>query len=322
MKLQIYHIRTYVLLFIVAIAIVSCKKTQEASLLAPGAVYIKEALNTDTLSASINKLSNVKDSIVTVKLQASVKQAAGSGTHTVVFGVDTSEMAAYRAKYGNIPILPASSYFIPFDSGNIAVGTTTSSSAEINIVSETPLLTGVTYVLPIVIKNVDGQATETTGQGQVIYLLIKIAGIDRGTPINKALWKVVSYSSELAAADGPQYVLDNNPVTAWVSITTGTMPQYVTLDMGQNYNLKMVTYQDWASAAAGAAPTQLMIELSTDGSNWTNMGTFTDTAPGTALKYLAMNPVTTARYIRFTVLQVTKLGNFTFVGIAEIGAND
>jgi hypothetical protein len=320
MKLQIHHIRTIVLLCTLAIATVSCKKSQEATLLAPGAASIKEALNTDTLSASKTMIAT-KDSIVTVKLEAVLKAAAPSGTHTVVLGVDTSQMAAYRAKYGNMPVLPAANYLIPFASCNIAAGATASSSAEINIGSESTLQPFTTYVLPVVIKTVDDQAPERTSQGQVIYLLIKTTSI-YGSPISKASWSITSYSSELSAANGPAKVLDNTS-SYWLTSLTGSMPQYVTIDMGQSYNIKTVTYQDWVYYAYGANPTQIMIELSTDGNTWANMGTFTDTAPSFLVKNLPMNPVTPARYIRFTVLQATKYVNtYTAVAIAEIGANN
>lgn len=322
MKLQIYHIRTFALLCIAAIATISCKKNQVEPQLAPSAVSIKDAFNTDT--AKTVKLSTEKDSLITIKLVAAVAQAAGSDGHTVVFGVDTSQMSAYRAKYGNALVLPASSYFIPFASGNIAAGTTESSAAEINILGESLLRPSTTYVLPVVIKSVDGQSPEKTGQGQLIYLLFKTAGTDFGAAISKTGWSIVSYSSTYSAALYPAaYAIDNKPNTQWVSNLTGTMPQYVTIDMGQSYNLKAVTFQEWASYAAGANPTQIMIELSTDGSNWTNAGTYNDAAPGTAIKNLKLSKVTPARYIRFTVLKASVYASiYTPVAIAEIGANN
>lgn len=323
MKLQIYHIRTFVILCIIAIATISCKKSQVEPLLAPNGVYIKDALTTDT--AKTIKLSTAKDSLVTIKLVAAVAQAAGSGIHTVVFGVDTSQMAAYRVKYGNATVLPASSYFIPFTSSNIAAGATESNTAEINIVTETALLPSTTYVLPVVIKSVDGQSPKATGsKGQIIYLLFRAVGIDYGTPISKTSWSIVSYSTTNSTTTYPAaYVLDNKPGTQWVSLISAPMPQYVTIDMAQSYNLKAVTFQEWASFASGANPTQIMIELSTDGSNWTNAGTYNDASPGTAIKSLKLSKVTPARYIRFTVLKASVYATiYTPVAIAEIGANN
>lgn len=322
MKLQIYHIRTFFILCIVAIATISCKKSQVEPLLAPEGVYIKDALNTDT--AKTVRLSTTKDSLITIKLVAAIAQAAGSGSHTVAFGVDTSQMAAYRAKYGNALVLPASSYFIPFTSCNIAAGATESNTAEINIVTATSLRPSTNYVLPVVIKSVDGQSPGKIGKGQIIYLLFRATGIDYGIPISKTSWSIVSYSSTYSISVYPAtYVLDNKPGTQWVSNLTGSMPQYVTIDMGQSYNLKTVTYQNWASFAAGANPTQIMIELSTDGNSWVNAGTYTDTAPGTAVKNLKLNTVTPARYIRFTVLKASVYASiYTPVAIAEIGANN
>jgi F5/8 type C domain/Domain of unknown function (DUF1735) len=320
MKFQI-HLRRYILLCIVAVATVSCKKTTDTPLLAPGAIYISEAVNTDT--AKTIKMSTDKDSLFTIKLEAAVK-AATSGTHNIVLGVDTSKMAAYRSKYGNATALPSSSYFIPFASCQIPAGATKSNSAEINILSQSTLRPLTTYVLPVVIKNVDGQTPETIGQGQVIYLVLKTIGIDYGTPINKASWSIVAYSATYSAALYPATAaIDSKPGTQWVTPLTTPMPQYITIDMAQTYNLKAVTYQEWSSFSAGANPSQIKIELSTDGSNWLNMGTFTDTAPSTAVKNLPMKPVTPARYIRFTVLQASIYASiYTPVAIAEIGANN
>lgn len=320
MKFQI-HLRKYILLCIVAVVTVSCKKNTDMPLLAPGAAYINEAVNTDT--AKTIKMSTDKDSLFTVKLEVAVK-AAASGTHNVVLGVDTSKMAAYRAKYGNASVLPSSSYFIPFANCQIPAGATKSNSAEINILSQSLLRPLTTYVLPVVIKNVDGQVPETIGQGQIIYLVFKTTGVDYGTPINKAGWSIATYSATYSAAIYPATaVLDNKPGTQWVTPLTTPMPQYITIDMAQTYNLKAVTYQEWTSFAAGANPTQIKVELSTDGNNWLNMGTFTDTAPGTSVKNLPMKPVTPARYIRFTVLQASIYASiYTPVAIAEIGANN
>jgi hypothetical protein len=322
MKLQIYHIRTFAFLCIIAIATISCKKNQVEPQLAPSAVYIKEAFSTDT--AKTVKLSTDKDSLITIKLTAAVAQAASSGGHAIVFAVDTNQMSAYRAKYGNALVLPASSYFIPFASGSIAAGATESSAAEINILGESSLRQSTTYVLPVVIKSVDGQSPEKTGQGQVIYLLFKTGATDFGNPISKTSWSIVSFSSTYSAALYPAaYAIDNKPTTQWVSNLTGTMPQYVTIDMGQSYNLKVITFQEWASYAAGANPTQIMIELSTDGSNWTNAGTYNDASPGTVIKNLKLSKVTPARYIRFTVLKASVYASvYTPVAIAEIGANN
>jgi hypothetical protein len=322
MQLKIYRIRTYVFLCLLAIAMVSCKKNQDVALL-PGAASIKEAVNTDTLS---NTVSTDKDSLITIELEAVLKEAAGSGPHTVVLEVDTSEIVAYREKYGNMPVLPTSNYFIPFTSCNIAAGATVSSAAEINIISESKLKAQTTYVLPVVIKNVDGQAPQTIGQGQVIYLLIKTTGIDYGNPIDKASWSIISYSSAAGfptlSIYAPANVLDNNSGSIWATASNGTMPQYLTIDMGQSYNLRTVTYQDWPDYTLGGNPTQIMIELSTDLSTWSNMGQFADTVPSFAVKNLPINPVTPARYIRFTINQASLLGGYTQVALSEIGANN
>jgi hypothetical protein len=320
MKLQIDHIRTYILLLVVTAAAISCKKNTEAPMLAPGAVYIKEAVATDTLSAP--KLSTDKDTIFTFKLEAAVKVAAASGSHTAILGVDTSEMSAYRAKYGNMAVLPSSCYFIPFANCNIPIGATESNAAEINIVNQTALRPGTTYVLPVVVKNVDGQTPGTIGQDQVIYLLIKTTGIDYGSPISKASWKIVSFSSTAyASLFGAANVLDNNMASYWESGLGTPMPQFVTIDMGQSYNLKAVTYQNYPNFSKGGNPTQIMIELSTNGTTWVNSGTFADTAPSSIVKNLLITPVTPARYIRFTVLQATTYSGLAAVGISEIGAN-
>jgi hypothetical protein len=324
MKIKIESIRLYVLTVFSALTVISCKKnTAPPAILASSNAFIKEAVIADTLAGAV---SPDLDSIVTFKLEASVTNPV-SGTHTVVFGVDTGQMANYIAKYGTASLLPSSNYFIPFPDGNFTEEAKLSSAAQINIVNTSKLSPGTTYVLPVVMKSIDGQPIEKPLTDQAIYLVVRVSGIlsQGGTPINKAGWTIVSYSSQDDADGYPAInVLDNDVNTQWLSDQTQQLPQWLVIDMGQPHSLKAITFQyDPAFSLDGGAPTQVEIELSNDGTVWSNAGTFSGLNPGTQTQSLYLKSITAARYIRFTVLQATVLyAGYSYAFVSEIGAND
>lgn len=323
MNHKFYRHRLFAQIIVLTLFVSACKKDASTAgavqPLAPSSVFIKEAAMVDTLSSTV---SSEKDSITTVKLEAGVKNPV-SGAHTVTFAVDTTLLATYTAKYGAVKLLPANNYFVAFSTGNLQNGETSSSSAEINIANTSQLSPGTTYILPIVLSAIDNEAVQQPSAGQLIFMQIRVRPIDYGIPIVKTGWTIVTYSSELSG-QSPAYLLDNNPSTYWASNLNAPMPQFVTIDMGQSHNLKAVSFQNWNTSSSGANPTQIMIELSTDGTNWINAGTYAGGTPtaDNVVHNLKINPVAPARYIRFTVLQATSyFGVYTVVALSEIGAN-
>lgn len=310
--------RLGLLVIVLSAAVASCKKNKNEVAIPAGQVYIAQAAASDTLP---QKVSSAQDSVFIIKLQAAVHSTI-SGNHTVVFAVDTSQMVAYRAKYGNAQTLPLVNYNFPFFVSTINGGETTGTSTQLNIVQETRLQPATTYVLPVIIKTVDGQAPGQPGTGQVTYILIKTAPIDYGVPIDKTGWSVVSFSSQYTGYDAAN-VVGTGTTNFWWAFGVA-MPQYVTIDMAQQHRLKAVTFYNSDYYAFGNNPTQIQIELSLDGNTWTNMGSnFQGGTPGTTIHKLLMKPITQARYIRFTVLQSTLyFAYYSGVTVADIDAND
>lgn len=275
----------------------ACKKDNTAGVtagLTMGSVYIREAASADTLSYIAPVTA---DSVITMRISAAVKNRFGSGGHTVYFRIDTSLMKKYIGKYGNAMLLPANNYFVFRQL--VALGDTTY-PAEINVIKETQLLPSATYVLPVTIDSIQGQPEAVDTAKSTLFLLVKTG---KSPFVPKNTWSVVDYSSQSAAVYSPNNLIDNDPSTIWTTVFNDVMPQYVVIDMGQAYRISAVNFT--AANNLYGYPKNINIQVSTDGAQWSDMGTF----PGLGVltvQSLHIGPVT-ARYVRFTVLDAAPL---------------
>jgi hypothetical protein len=298
---------------LLSMAFGSCKKENQQ--MTTGSISIDH--KTDTLNYSV---STDKDTINTIEFKADVSGQTSNSTHTVYFKVDTTKLSGYTAKYGSATLLPSTSYLFVQSACSIPAGSSTSQPAQLNIFNGTSLQTGTTYVLPVIIQNVDG-STSPVAAGQVTYIIISTYSI-YGTPLNKMNWKIVSFSSDFSAYGlGVANAIDNNTTTFWYA--PNPMPQYATIDMGTAHPISYVTYFiAQVAASEGGYPLQTQIELSTDGVNWGKPQVFTGGTAATTVQLLKLAAVTSARYIRFTVIKAEPfIGTGSALLLAEIGAN-
>lgn len=325
MNTKTYRLIINLSVFIIA-TIFSCKKTDTVITkpISTSDVYIHESASVDTLSQAV---SVERDSIVTIKIQAALRssETIASNNHVVVFAVDTTQMAAYNNRYGVATLLPLSNYFLAFNTSIISNNST--SYAELNIANESQLTPLSTYILPLIIKSIDGQEVSNPDNNQVLYIIIKTLPIDYGNPIDKTGWSILSYSSALSSTVYPaNNLLDNDINTFWGSALNAPMPQYVVIDMAKQYNLRAITFTSCTTAGSGGDPEEVLVELSLDGTQWINAGTYVGTTINVAslLHRFKILPTTAARYIRFTVLKASYyvIPSLTLVELSEIGAND
>jgi len=275
-----------------------------------GSISIQALATADTI---VTAVPVTKDSVFVIGFKAMLQGQPSTVAHHVVFAVDTTQLAGFRAKYGNALLLPAKAYYFYQPDCSIPAGAALSDSAAINIVKGSTLHQLTTYVLPVIIRSVDGQ-TEGIAAGQVLYLVART-----GKSLNsKEDWTIVSYSSDNGAGYGAANVLDNDDQnTVWVTDLYKTMPQYVEIDFGSQLTFSGVTYRAPYYKYGYAYPKQIKIELSTDGTNWTDKGTFGgQTSDATQTIDIGAS---TARYLRFTVLAAAPLVSYDVVAIGGIG---
>ncbi len=284
--------------------------------LSTGSVSIQGySSTTDTL---VKEMPLVTDSVITFKLGAMLNGQPATSDHYIRFAVDTSKIALYREKYGDAFLLPDISYFFFKSDCYIRAGSTLSDSIAMNIVQENSLRPYSTYVLPLVIQSVNGQKN-AVAPGEVMYLVFK-AG--KASVIGKAEWKIVSVSSEWEPGMAVE-AIDNILTTGgWASDPYGSMPQNIVIDFGYPVTFSAVTDHPryYEIGQQGGVPTKVKIELSMDGTSWTDKGTFD--LEHLEEQVIDMGGECTAQYMRFTVLEATLMfGAYEAVYLTEIGLN-
>jgi len=278
----------------------ACSKENTPAVLPEGSVSFQFAADKDTIEMP---LSILKDSAVVIGLQAALSGTPSSSGHTVIFAVDTTRITAFRAKYGAANLMPSTSWLFYKSLARISAGESLSDSAQLNIGLQTKLTEYSTYVLPVVIQSVDGNPDGATGK-RVIYFVFKT-----GKPlfVSKTGWTIAGFSSANATSAATNLLDNNDLTTLWGSNLTQQMPQWVSINFNKEITFLALNYYIPVTLkypAMGGYPTSIQIETSMDGTNWVDKGIFA----GNIINNMQSIDVglTTARYLRFTVLAATK----------------
>lgn len=287
-----------------ACCLAACKKNDRSEIsIEPEKISIVGPSQQDTLAVPV-----LKDSAIVVKLHAALDGEISKRDHIVSFRVDTTKMTAYREQFGDVRLLPKINYLFFRSTCIIPAGSNLSDAIELNIVKQLDLRSQTRYVLPIVIGEIDG--TENDYAGEVFYLLIK-TGKAAGFP--KVEWTIEAMSFSQPSAPVTN-LLDNSVTTAW---NTGTsMPQFVTFNFNEILEFSKVSYACQPSIYTpgnfGGFPTQVKIEVSMNNMTWEDKGTYAGVTTG--VPWIQDIGPTTAKYLRFTVLNVQPIFGIVFMG--------
>lgn len=301
-----------VFMFSLVILSMACKKEGTTKALPDGSISFDLPATSDVIV--YDPIDITKNVTMTFELTASLKGSTSTDDHNVTFAVDTSKIAGYIAKYGTTygaaRVLPTGTYLFYKPMVKLAAGETKSEAAQLNFAQQKTLKSYTTYVLPLVIKAVDGK-TDGPATGRVIYYVIKT-----GAPefVENTGWTITA-SSQNSAANAPSFAFDANLTTSfWRTPLTGAMPQWIMINFNKEIEFSAVVYYFPTSLTyptLGGYPSSIQIETSIDGTTWTSRGIF----PGNLVKeaedptfkqILDMGGKLKARYVRFTVLSVVK----------------
>lgn len=278
----------------------SCSKDDTPVALPGGSISFQQAAGKDTIEMP---LSILQDSLMVIGLKAALTGNTSGSDHWVTFAVDTTKIAAFRARFGSATLLPSAAYLFFKSNTRITAGASLSDAAQLNISQQTKLTEYTTYVLPVIIQSVDGNV-EGPATNRVLYLVFKT-----GKPlfVNKTGWTIEGYSSQ-NGANGPATLLDdNNFTTYWASNITQQMPQWITINFNREVTFTALNYYLPTALrypALGGYPTSMQIEVSMDGTNWQSKGVF---AGNIVNNMQTINTgLTTGRYLRFTSLASVK----------------
>ena len=274
-----------------------------------GTIYINQADTTDRL---VFNLDPSKDTSLDVAFQAAIADQPSAYNTTVTFGVDTTQMSAYVQEYGQADLLPAGDYQLIDSVASMPAGAQQSSTVKIRLLSTARVDPFKTYVVPVVIKNVGGKTAPIRGNAVLFIVFTKVP--------DPNAFSVVSSTSD----DGSNLASNilNGNYTCWRTpfFTTDSLPpQSVVVDLAAPWPINGITFRGGPNSFFAGAPTRVEIDLSTDGTTWTDAGQFNFTGVSQAVISVISFPTTTARYFRFTILDATSYAGYVFAELSDVG---
>ncbi|QQT26004.1 BT_3987 domain-containing protein [Sphingobacterium spiritivorum] len=235
----------------------------------------------------------------------------------------------------NYQAFPANTFTFNPGSASITSGSlkaTTPISLLLN--NTTAFESGKSYLLPVGITD-EGPVAPHETQGLAYFKVdVQIQNInpDNPTPsgsrVDRSAWTAMASSTDTDYAPGePELVFDNDAATGWHSeFAFGTKPAVLfTVDMHNQKSIRGFTfipkYWDFYGSGYISAITEMRVESSNDGINWTPQGSYAGSMPeGTAtnpeLRNVSFYTPVQARYFRFTI---TGYGDYA-AGFGELNA--
>ncbi|HWW42010.1 discoidin domain-containing protein [Pedobacter sp.] len=311
-KLNLLAICTVALLFM------ACKKDKSSrEVLAEGRVSFNLPVSTEVVASALD-IKNT--TLVTTEMKAVLQGATSSDVHYVTFTADTTKIAEYRAKYGSSArLLPTSSYLFYKSTVAIPAGTNISESAVLNLSFQTVLKARTAYVLPLAIASVDGQVQDPKTRRVVYYVF----NTGDAVYVDHTGYTLTATASSTNGGNVAGRAVDGNTLgTYWLSNITQSLPQWISIDFGREINFSGLDYFFPTAAnyqTLGGNTTSVKLETSSDNTTWIDKGTYAVDIKNTARKQtLNLPSLTTARYLRFTILAAAPYSGYSVGFIGEI----
>lgn len=274
----------------------ACKKEKERVALPEESVSFEQPAGTDVIEVPLNILL---DGTTILEMKAVLNGSSSAENHNITFAVDTTKIGDYKAKYGAATLFPTKNYVFYKPISVLPAGANKSETAQLNLGLQSRLTELTTYVLPVVIKTIDGVSVETKSP---MYYVIKTG---KGF-VSKTGWTIAAYSSQLTTATGPTALLDANQTTTfWQTATAQQMPQWVSINFNSDVTFTGLNYYFPTALSyprLGGYPTSVQIETSMDGTTWANNGVFAVGISTDGVQRIDLAGAVTARYLRFTSL--------------------
>lgn len=301
---------TYISAIILAACSIACKKKliddpgQYSKLYMPQAVdypAIRSLIMTDTLQYIVfgAAFGGVDDQSQLINVKFEVNPA-------LVDSFNKKNATAYA-------MLPAGSYKFDNLSTDIPAGKESSTPLHFAIKTVGGLEVSKDYLLPISLVQTDA-CIPVNENLRTTYFQIRSEYLE----YNRPAWTLLETSSQ----EPPNISLnafDNNTTTVWHTqwkLAKPPHPHYLKVDMNATNSMHGFYFTGSNNTATGN-PQKVHVDVSVDGSTWTNTGTFTFRNVYTKQTFYLNDPVP-ARYFRFVV--DSSFANTHFTHLSEIGA--
>lgn len=303
----------------VVLLLMACKKDNASREALPeGRVTFDLPATTDVVTRSLD-IKNV--SLLSMEMKATLQGSTSPDVHYVTFAPDTTKIVDYRLKYGSAALLlPTNTYLYYKSTVAIPAGSNLSEAAVLNLSFQTALRPLSTYVLPLTITSVDGKPQDPVTR-RVVYYVFKTG---EALYVDHTGYTPTATASSTSGSNVASRAIDaNTGGTYWASATTVTLPQWVSVDYGREFSFSGLDYffPTAVTPAMGGYTTSAKVETSSNGTTWTDRGTYAIDVNNAAKKHTINFPaLATGRYVRFTVLASTPYisGTATF-SIAFVG---
>jgi len=280
----------------------ACKKDESGrEALAEGRVTFELPASTDVMMSTLD-IRNI--SLISLEMKAVLQGDVSTDVHYVTFETDTTKIVDYRLKYGNTALLlPTANYLYYKPKVAIAAGSNISEPGVLNLGFQTLLRARSTYVLPLAIASVDGVVQDPKTR-RVIYYVFNTG---EALYVDHTGFTLSATASSASPTNVAGRAVDaNNLGTYWSSNANQSLPQWVSVDFGRPVSFSGLDYffpTAVVYATVGGNTTSAKIETSSDNITWTDRGTYAVDIKNIERKQtLNLPSVTTARYLRFTVL--------------------
>ena len=279
----------------------ACKKDEASREVLPeGSVTFDLPASTEVVAQALD----IREPMVLSLEMKATLVGTSSDVHFITFAADTAKIANYRSKYGNAALLlPTPTYLYYKPTVAIAAGTSLSEAAVLNLSVQTSLKPYSTYVLPLVITEVDGKPQDPALRKVVYYVF------NTGAPryLDHSTYTLTATASSTLGVNAAARAVDANTATTfWASSNTLQLPQWVNVDFKRDVTFSGLDYFFPTAAnytTVGGNTTSVKLETSSDNITWTDKGTYAVDIKNTDRKQILNLPsLTTARYLRFTVL--------------------
>lgn len=161
-----------------------------------------------------------------------------------------------------------------------------------------------------------GEATITVTAGEITKTVI--VTVNNPDVSERELWTKFGASSEWQDSYLVGNVFDGNLESYWHSDAAGTMPQWISIDMGSTKNIQGFLFTNRQEKTQTARPKHVVFEISDDGENWEKVYENAELPNLLQQQILALDEVKTARYFKVTVNNTWSDANYSYIAELDI----
>ncbi|MDR0714918.1 MAG: DUF1735 domain-containing protein [Bacteroidales bacterium] len=233
-------------------------------------------------------------------------------------GVDPSLVTSYNTANNTAFLpLPAGCYELSGASQVIENGKNYSEGGSLTIKNVAVLDTDREYLLPVTILSVGESNIPTNDERKTLWWSVNT---EPYWPVpDKTLWSVIDYSSQWQSTTSAANVIDGTAGEFWHSDASGSMPQWVVIDLSATATINGVRFTNRQSSDpndTSASPRNVKFEVSDNQTDWTLLLNVPELPNVQAEQTLDAPAPQSGRYLKITIVNNWAGAGYSY--IAEV----